>query len=253
MPSERVVRIQRRLKDKGFDPGEIDGIWGRHTIAAVRMFQEANGLKIDGVVGPKTVAALFAAAPTEVGTGAVPSTPSHSPTAGASGDSDVLIPWLEEAKHLVGTKEVLGEGSSPVILEWAQDLDLRYKDDDVPWCGLFVAHCIGSTLPEEVLPTNPLRARHWERFGDEAEARLGAVMVFWRVSPTAGKGHVGFYVGEDRTAFQILGGNQSNRVCLTWIAKDRLLGARWPKVASFITSKTVIKRRDQGLSTNEGQ
>lgn len=251
MPSEGVARIQRRLKDRGFDPGEIDGFWGRHTIAAVRMFQEANGLKIDGVVGPQTTEVLFAPSPTAVGTGTVPG---HGQTTGTSGDANLLLPWLEEAKHLVGTKEVLGQGSNPEILTWAEKLDLLYKDDDVPWCGLFVAHCIGMTLPEEVLPGNPLGARQWERFGDATEPRLGSVMVFWRVSPASGKGHVGFYLGEDAdmSAFQILGGNQSNRVCLTWIGKDRLVGARWPKTASSLTSNPVVKRRDQGLSINEG-
>ncbi|HEY3495976.1 MAG TPA: hypothetical protein VGK73_14860, partial [Polyangiaceae bacterium] len=65
------------------------------------------------------------------------------------------------------------------------------------------------------------------------------------------KGHVGFYVGEDATAYQILGGNQANSVCLTWLAKDRLLAARWPKGASSLASSPVQKRRDQGLSSNE--
>ena len=98
---------------------------------------------------------------------------------------------------------------------------------------------------------NPLGARQWETFGDATAPRLGAVMVFWRESLASGKGHVGFYVGEDDTAYQILGGNQSDKVCLMWLAKDRLRGARWPKTASFLTSGPLRKSRNEGLSTNE--
>ena len=233
MTSEAVRRIQQALKDKGFDPGEVDGIWGRNTIAAVKQFQAQQGLAVDGVVGPRTTAALFA--------GAAPA----PPTAGS------LLPWFEEAKHLMGTKEVLGDKNNPVILDWATSLGIDYAGDDVPWCGLFVAHCIGSTLQQEVLPGNPLGARQWERFGDATTPRLGAVMVFWRESLASGKGHVGFYAGEDATAYQILGGNQSDKVCLTWLGKDRFRSARWPKTAISLTSSPVHKNRDEGLSTNE--
>lgn len=234
MGSEAVRRIQQALKDKGFDPGEIDGIWGRNTIAAVKQFQKQQGLEVDGIVGPQTTAALFE--------GAAPPTP---PTAGS------LLPWFEEAKHLVGTKEVLGPKSNPVIMDWAEKLDINYAGDDVPWCGLFVAHCIGLTLQQEILPVNPLGARQWERFGDATTPRLGAVMVFWRESLASGKGHVGFYVGEDDTAYQILGGNQSDNVCLMWLSKNRLRNARWPKTAISLTSNPVRKHRNEGLSTNE--
>ena len=54
------------------------------------------------------------------------------------------------------------------------------------------------------------------------DPRLAAVMVFWRESLASGKGHVGFYAGEDDSAYQVLGGNQSDKVCLTWVAKNRL-------------------------------
>ena len=40
MASSAVKQIQQALKNKGFDPGEIDGIWGRNTIAAVMQFQQ---------------------------------------------------------------------------------------------------------------------------------------------------------------------------------------------------------------------
>ena len=244
MPSETVRRIQQALSDKGFDPGGVDGVWGRNTIAAVRKFQTQQGLEVDGVIGPKTTAALFAATTTTPAT-----SPGTAPAAAAM--PGVLLPWFEEARHLVGTKEVLGPKSNPVILDWAEDLDINYTGDDVPWCGLFVAHCIGSTLQEESLPGNPLGARQWERFGDATTPRLGAVMVFWRESLASGKGHVGFYVGEDDTAYQILGGNQKDSVCLTWLAKNRLRGARWPRSGVSLASGPVRKSRNEGLSTNE--
>jgi peptidoglycan hydrolase-like protein with peptidoglycan-binding domain len=53
-----VKQLQQRLKDKGFDPGSIDGVFGLGTKAAVRAFQKANGLKDDGVVGQLTWKAL---------------------------------------------------------------------------------------------------------------------------------------------------------------------------------------------------
>lgn len=236
MTSKTIKQIQQALKNKGLDPGEIDGIWGRNTIAAVKKFQMGNGLDVDGIVGPNTIQALFEG---DIPAAAVTVSP--------------FLPWFEEARHLVGTKEVLGTKNNPSILDWATNLDIHYPGDDVPWCGLFVAHSIGLTLPQEVLPENPLGARQWERFGDKIEPCLGAVMVFWRDSKKSGLGHVGFYVSEDATAYQILGGNQSDKVCLMWVGKDRFLSARWPKTANFLTSSPVHKLKDKNekFSTKE--
>lgn len=234
MGTRSVKQIQQALKDKGFDPGDVDGVLGRNTIAAVKLFQRQQGLNADGIVGPKTTAALFAGAPTT-----------------AAQPDDTLIPWYEEAKHLMGTEEVGGKGNNPDILDWADDLDIHYPADEIPWCGLFVAHCVGLTLQQEVLPGNPLGARQWERFGDKTKPRTGAVMVFWRKSKNSGLGHVGFYAGEDKNAYQILGGNQSDKVCLTWVSKDRFVTARWPVTAVGLETSSVTKKRDEGLSVNE--
>lgn len=234
MGTRSVREIQQALKDKGFDPGRIDGVWGRKTIAAVKQFQSKQGLTADGIVGPKTKTALFEGGATPV-----------------SLDQGAILPWFEEAKHLMGTKEVLGSKNNPDILDWAEDLDIHYSDDDIPWCGLFVAHCVGATLPQEALPANPLGARQWERFGDSTQPRVGAVMVFWRISRQSGKGHVGFYVGEDDDAYQVLGGNQSDSVNLTWLSKSRFVSAHWPKSAAKLTSHVAFKKRDEGLSSNE--
>lgn len=53
-----VLALQQRLKDLGFDPNGIDGKFGPGTQAAVIAFQKANGLQVDGMVGPNTRAAL---------------------------------------------------------------------------------------------------------------------------------------------------------------------------------------------------
>lgn len=53
-----VRAYQQALKNAGFDPGPIDGRKGPRTIAAIKAFQRARGLAVDGSVGPITSAAL---------------------------------------------------------------------------------------------------------------------------------------------------------------------------------------------------
>lgn len=55
---ETVREIQRRLKNWGYYDGSVDGIYGYGTWAAVRKFQQKNGLKVDGVAGTSTLQAL---------------------------------------------------------------------------------------------------------------------------------------------------------------------------------------------------
>jgi peptidoglycan hydrolase-like protein with peptidoglycan-binding domain len=56
--SQDVREVQLRLRTVGYEPGPIDGLFGQLTEAAVRSFQQAHGLAADGVVGPRTDAAL---------------------------------------------------------------------------------------------------------------------------------------------------------------------------------------------------
>ena len=102
----------------------------------------------------------------------------------------------------------------------------------VPWCGLFVAHCLRTAMPEVALPALPLRARPWKRWGAPAEPQLGALMLFWHYHPASPFGHVAFYWAEDGDAFHVLGGNQGHRVCVQRYPKARFVAARWPEGVS---------------------
>lgn len=225
-----MLEIQRALTSQGFNPGPVDGIFGRLTSGAIKDFQNRNGLPATGTPDDATVQQILAAAKAIASTGLV---------------------WMDEARRLMGTKEVAGKGSNKTIIDWATALGIDYPSDDIPWCGLFVAHCIGATLPGEPLPANPLGARNWQKFGNPTTPAEGAVLVFWRESKSGTKGHVGFYNGEDRVAYQVLGGNQSDAVNITRIAKDRLLEARWPKSAASLTGKVIQRTETGALSQNE--
>ncbi len=53
-----VAELQRKLLAAGFDAGVPDGIFGRRTETAVKLFQQSRGLTPDGIVGPRTWTAL---------------------------------------------------------------------------------------------------------------------------------------------------------------------------------------------------
>ena len=52
---EEVRKIQQRLSSWGYYHGEIDGIYGSKTVAAVKSFQKNNGLTVDGIAGDATL------------------------------------------------------------------------------------------------------------------------------------------------------------------------------------------------------
>ena len=53
-----VTQIQTKLKRWGYYTGNVDGIYGSQTVEAVKYFQRKNGLSVDGIAGPKTLAAM---------------------------------------------------------------------------------------------------------------------------------------------------------------------------------------------------
>jgi N-acetylmuramoyl-L-alanine amidase len=55
---QEVINIQAKLYNWGYYNDIVDGIYGYQTFSAVKKFQARNGLAVDGVAGPQTLAAL---------------------------------------------------------------------------------------------------------------------------------------------------------------------------------------------------
>ncbi|MBD8471481.1 TIGR02594 family protein [Sphingomonas sp. CFBP 8765] len=159
--------------------------------------------------------------------------------------------WLRVARTKLGTKEAAGSANSATILGWAKRptrvLGMVYNADSVPWCGVFVAHCLQEDGIEPV--SIAVRATSWSTWGLSLRPeRLapGAVLVFER----PGGGHVGFYIGEDATAYHVLGGNQGDAVTIARIAKDRCIARRWPAGRPVIGRPVQMAAR-KPISTDE--
>lgn len=165
---------------------------------------------------------------------------------------------IREAVKLYGTLETPGKGDNPVIIAWAKEVEkgigvahLGYSADSIPWCGLFTAIVCVRAGWGEFVPKTPLWAKSWKSFGNDSsdQPSFGDILVFTR----NGGGHVGFYVGEDKDYFHVLGGNQSDAVTITRIAKNRLYAVRrcpW-RVAQPASVRPITVGASGPVSTNE--
>jgi hypothetical protein len=189
-----------------------------------------------------------------------------------------------EALKEIGTLEAPGESDNPKIIGWQDELEAAelgsiyagvYRHDAIPWCGLFmavIAHRANTQIgccrsenkecaspehrtcmrrPERNPPKLYLAALEWASFGTsvpKGAAALGDVLVFKR----KGGGHVGLYVGHDASAFHVLGGNQSDRVSITRLSRNRLVAVRRPAYRVQPANVRAIPLSASGsLSVNE--
>ncbi len=159
---------------------------------------------------------------------------------------------IVEARKLLGTIETPGAKDNSIIMAWAHEIggsvEKLYTADSVAWCGLFMA--MVARRAGKAAPADPLWALNWRNFGTPVgQPGLGDVLVFMREQG----GHVALYVGEDSTAYHVIGGNQSDQVCFTRIDKLRMRAARRPAYTVIpATVKPYILKAEGAISTNEG-
>lgn len=237
--------VQRRLISHGFNPGIVDGIWGRNTLSATMAFQRTRNLPAEGNLNEATVNALRADSGNATVTAPASSTNASAP------QQDLLdhFPWMTLALRKRGLHETTNNKELRDFLK--SDGPTLGDPAQLPWCGDFVETCIAVSLPNAMLPNNPYLARNWQQFGQSVVPCFGSILVFWRGSRSGISGHVGFYYSEDADEYHVLGGNQKNAINVTSLKKNRLLSAQMPNVGGPYPRRVVKSKADWQLSVNE--
>jgi len=194
-----VRAVQQRLNEVGCGPLSVDGRFDRVTRAAVQLFQartvdgQGQALKVDGVVGPLTWAALF-------GEQAVP------PIAGQP-VSVLVQACLSAAASQVGVMEdPPGSNRGPQVDQYLRSVGVNPSTGSYPWCAAFVywsferaAARVGAANP--VVRTAGV-LNHWNKAGESGARRIlpeellddfsllkpGLIFI---MSTGGGKGHTG--------------------------------------------------------------
>ena len=132
---------------------------------------------------------------------------------------------IQIALSQYGIKEIQGpERNNPEIMKYFEGLGDWVKTDETAWCS---AYCNWVAIEAGRKFSGELHARSWLNVGEAIfNPKIGDVVVLWRVAKEDWRGHVGFFIREDEQHFWILGGNQSNQVCIKPYDKTRLLGFR---------------------------
>lgn len=114
---------------------------------------------------------------------------------------------------------VMETGSNPRIIEYFKSVGMNETSDrDQAWCGAFMHWCFlkgGLTSVE-----SPSRALSWVKLGNETETPIRGDLVVFARGQDNDKGHVGFVCDIEHDRVQVLAGNQSNAVSVTWLPKD---------------------------------
>jgi len=131
-----------------------------------------------------------------------------------------------EALKEFGVTEIKGSADNQKILDYFNELGFNGEQlkDETSWCAAFV-NCILKRANKPYL--RKLNARSLMQVGEKVDVpQLGDIVIFWRESKQSWKGHVGFYISEDKNKINVLGGNQTNKVCIMPYSKYRLLEYR---------------------------
>lgn len=177
----------------------------------------------------------------------------------AGDDGEVLVSddadapaMLLAARGFLGWHERLPNGRpNPLVQEMFLYVGMSANTDcrKVAWCSAGL-NKVCSVL--NIKGTGNAMARSWLRWGEACEAKVGAVVVFWRGDHNDGEtGHVGVIdsISEDGT-LNVLGFNQRDCVCVAKFGTSRVLGYRQP--ARPLTKTKTVRGAALGLVGTTG-
>lgn len=206
-----VAALQRQLAALGWEVGAADSVFGVKTRRAVVAFQQSTGLAADGIVGPKTIAALGQAV------AGVPPAIKPLPIPRPEGVRGKL---LAVAEAEIGVIEVPnGSNGGPRV-------DVYTGGVRLAWCAYFLSWCVRQADPDRIPKAIP-RVVDWramfEREGELHPAdgsytpRPGDVFLMLYQDGEGvdtGHGHTGIVRAWDEAKVEIttIEGNASNGV-----------------------------------------
>lgn len=151
------------------------------------------------------------------------------------------LSWIKTARSYIGLREIRGTRHNQTILNWIKQLGGWFKDDETPWCGTFIAHCL--TVNNRAIPKHWYRAKAYADYGTRLnKPAYGCLGVMSRT----GGGHVTFIVGQTKDGRYLvgLGGNQSNMVNLALFPRTRFTHFIWPELGNGVPSMPYNSRYD---------
>lgn len=97
---EEVVNLQMRLRDLGYFNYKVTGYYGDATRNAVALFQEKNGLAVDGTVGPETRAVLYSSKAKRYTVEATPASQYIPASRGGVSTMGKMVEWFSEGQYI---------------------------------------------------------------------------------------------------------------------------------------------------------
>ena len=133
------------------------------------------------------------------------------------------IAQVELAKDI---QEIRGPASNPRIVLYHSATRDGPAPDETAWCSSFVNYCVSQV---GLMGTKSKWARSWHdtHWGQDVTSapREGDIVVFRRRYKGKEGGHVAFFVEDLGSSIRVLGGNQSDSVCLATYPKAGMAGS----------------------------
>jgi uncharacterized protein (TIGR02594 family) len=142
---------------------------------------------------------------------------------------------VAQAELQLNIAEVPGPENNPRIVLYHASTSGGGASDETAWCSSFTNYCVEQI---GLQGTNSKWARSWhdDGWGQDVTAspKEGDIVVWSRV-PDGGNpgGHVAFFVADLGESIRVLGGNQSNRICIRNYPKDGKAGNQKYKLLSI--------------------